>query len=70
MWDREPCHCKDGYKAKHVVWYAWKVDWNSLREKLSPECRRMLKEEFICKECHGKITAEVKNILNGAVINA
>jgi len=46
-----------------MVWHGWKVNWQAIKDKLSPECRRMLKEKYLCSECREKILAEVKGIL-------
>jgi hypothetical protein len=45
-----------------MVWHGWKINWNEIEPKLSPECRKMLKEKFLCKECHDKIVSGIKLI--------
>jgi hypothetical protein len=49
-----------------MVWHGWRVNWETIKNKLSPESRRMLKEKHLCGECKGKIKAEIKTLISKA----
>jgi hypothetical protein len=49
-----------------MVWHGWKVNWQDIKNKLSPESRRMLREEHLCSECRDNIKNEIIRLLSKA----
>jgi hypothetical protein len=55
----EKCVCGEHGVKHNPIWHSWNVDWENIKQKLSPNSRILLRENEICDSCYKKIKDEI-----------